>query len=105
MTTAYTHILDLAKEAQPPADGILSRTIFQDERIKAVLFGFGQGQELSEHTAAKPAMLFFVKGEATVGLGGDIQEAQAGTWVHMPANLTHSIKAKTPVVMLLVLLK
>jgi quercetin dioxygenase-like cupin family protein len=50
-------------------------------------------------------MLFFVKGEATVGLGDDIQEAQPGTWVHMPANLKHSIKARTPVVMLLVLLK
>ena len=67
--TNYTHILDLAKEAEPPADGILSKTIYQDDRVKAVVFGFGQGQELSEHTAAKPAMLFFVKGEATVGLG------------------------------------
>lgn len=103
--TTYTHILDLAKEAEPPANGILSRTIFQDDRIKAVIFGFGQGEELSEHTAAKPAMLFFLKGEATVGLGEDMQEAQAGTWVHMPAGLKHSIKAKTPVAMLLVLLK
>lgn len=50
-------------------------------------------------------MLFFVKGEASVGLGDDVQEAQAGTWVHMPASLKHSIKAKTPVVMLLILLK
>jgi quercetin dioxygenase-like cupin family protein len=105
VTTSYTHLLDLAKEAEPPADGILSRTIFQDDRLKAVLFGFGQGEELSEHTAAKPAMLFFVKGEATLGLGDDVQEARAGTWVHIPASLKHSIKAKTPLVMLLVLLK
>ncbi len=105
MSTNYTHILDLAKDAEPPADGILSRTVFQDDRLKAVVFGFGQGQELSEHTAAKPAMLFFVKGDATLGLGDDIQEAHAGTWVHMPAGLRHSIKATTPVVMLLVLLK
>ena len=105
MTTAYTHILDLTKDAEPPVNGILSRTILQDDRIKAVVFGFGQGQELSEHTAAKPAMLFFVKGEATVGLGGDTKEAQAGTWVHMPAGLTHSIMARTPLVMLLILLK
>lgn len=103
-TNTYTHILDLAKEAEPPADGILSRTIFQDDKIKAVVFGFAQGQELSEHTAAKPAMLIFVKGEASVGLGDDMQEAQAGTWVHMPAGLKHSIKAKTPVVMLLLVL-
>jgi tetratricopeptide (TPR) repeat protein len=60
---------------------------------------------LNIYTAAKSAMLFFVKGEATVGLGDDMQEAQAGTWVHMPAGLKHSIKAKTPVVMLLVLMK
>lgn len=105
MTTTYTHILDLAREAEPPADGILSRTVFQDERLKAVVFGFGAGQELTEHTSAKPAMLFFVTGEASVGLGDGTQEAQAGTWVHMPSGLTHSIKAKTPVVMLLVLLK
>jgi quercetin dioxygenase-like cupin family protein len=105
MTTDYTHILDLAREAEPPADGILSRTIFQDDRIKAVIFGFGQGQELSEHTAARPAMLFFVQGEARVGLGDDIREARAGTWVHMPANLKHSVEATTPVVMLLILLK
>jgi quercetin dioxygenase-like cupin family protein len=105
MNTVYTHILDLAREAEPPADGILSKTIYQDHQIKAVIFGFGQGYELSGHTAAKPAMLFFVKGEASVGLGDDTQEAQAGTWVHMPAGLKHSIKAKTAVVMLLVLLK
>lgn len=105
MSTTYTHILDLAKEAEPPADGILSRTVYQDGQVKAVVFGFGQGQELSEHTAAKPAMLFFVNGEASVGLGNDVKEARPGTWVHMPAGQKHSIKAKTPVVMLLVLLK
>lgn len=103
--TTYTHILNLAKEVEPPADGILSKTIYQDDQIKAVVFGFGQGQELSEHTAAKPAMLYFVTGEASVGLGDVVQDAQAGTWVHMPAGLKHSIKADTPLVMLLVLLK
>ena len=105
MTTNYTHILDLAKEAESPTDGILSRTIYQDDQIKAVVFGFGQGQELSEHTASKPALLFFVKGEAVVGLDDDVKEASAGTFVHMPPGLKHSIKAKTAVVMLLVLLK
>lgn len=103
--THFTHILDLAQEAEPPTDGILSRTIFQDEQLKAVAFGFGAGQELSEHTAAKTAILYFVKGEATVGLGDDVREAGPGTWVHMPAHLKHSIKARTPMVMLLVLLQ
>jgi quercetin dioxygenase-like cupin family protein len=103
--TAYTHILDLAKEVQPPDKGILSRTLFNDDRLKAVIFAFTQGEELSEHTASMPAILHFLHGEATVTLGDDKHEAKAGTWVHMPTGQRHSIQAKTPVVMLLLLMK
>jgi quercetin dioxygenase-like cupin family protein len=103
--TSYTHISDLAKEAQPPEKGILSHTIYNDDRVKAVVFGFAQGEELSEHTASMPAILHFLQGEATVTLGDDRHEARPGTWVHMPTGLRHSIHAKTPVVMLLTLLK
>jgi quercetin dioxygenase-like cupin family protein len=101
----YTHFLDLAKEVQPPAKGILSRTLFSDDRLKAVAFGFAQGEELSEHTASMPAVLHFLQGEATLTLGGDTVEAGPGTWVHMPAGLKHSIRGKTQVVMMLLLLK
>jgi len=105
MSTSYTCFEDLAKEIDPPADGTLSRTIYQDDRVKVVLFGFSAGQELSEHTASTPAILQFLKGEANVTLGGDTVSAQPGTWIHMPAQLSHSIHANSPVVMLLVLLK
>ena len=101
----YTHIIDLAKEVEPPEDGILTRTLFNNEDVKAVIFGFGQGEELSEHTASMPAILHFLQGEATLTLGDDTVEAKPGTWIHMPPELKHSVKAKTPVVMLLLLLK
>lgn len=100
-----TCFLDLAAEVQPPADGILSRTLHEDEKVRAIVFGFGPGQELSEHTASKPALLWFVRGEARVGLGERNEQARPGTFIHMPAGLKHSIAAKTPVVMLLLLLK
>ncbi len=96
MATTCTHFSDLAKEVQPPDKGIRSRTLYNDDRLKVVLFGFAQGEELSEHTASMPAVLQFLRGEASVGLGDDIVEAQAGTWVHMPKGLRHSIQAKTP---------
>ena len=105
MTTPYTHVLDVAKEAQPPEKGILSRTLFNDDRLKAVLFGFAQGEELSEHTASMPAILHFLQGEEKLTLDDDTVEAKPGTWVHMTKGLRHSIQAKTPVVMLLLLLK
>ena len=103
--TAYTHFTDLAKEAQLPDKGILSRTLHNDEKLKVVLFSFAQGEELSEHTASMPAVLHFLRGEAKLTLGGDVMEAVANTWIHMPSGLSHSIQAKTPVVMLLLLLK
>jgi quercetin dioxygenase-like cupin family protein len=105
MTTTYTPFSDLAKEVQPPDKGILSRTLFSDDRLKAVLFGFAQGEELSEHTASMPAVLHFLQGEARLTLGDDTLEARQGSWVHMPKGLRHSIQAKSPVVMLLLLLK
>ncbi len=103
---SYSFIADLAAQISDiPSDSIISRTVYSDEAVKAVLFGFAAGQELSEHTASSPAILHFVKGEARLTLGGDSMEAAAGTWAHMPPNLPHSILAKTPVVMLLLLLK
>ncbi|MCS6880289.1 MAG: cupin domain-containing protein [Oscillochloridaceae bacterium] len=100
-----TVFLDLASETTIPEDGTLSRTLYQDHGLKVVLFGFAAGQELSEHTAAAPAILHFIQGEARVTLGTEVITAQPNTWVHMPAHLPHSISASTPVIMLLLLLK
>ncbi len=105
MSLPYTLIADLAGEAQPPARGILSRTLYNDERLKVVLFGFAQGEELSEHTASMPAVMHFLQGQSRVTLGDDAVDAGPGTWVHMPARRRHSILAQTPVVLLLLLLK
>lgn len=104
MTASYTAIPDLQTSIEIPANGTLSRTVYADATIKVVLFGFDAGQELSEHTASRPALLQIVRGEARLTLGPDALEARPGTWVHMPAGLPHSVRATTPLVMLLVLL-
>ena len=87
-----------------PADTIISRTVYSDDRLKVVLFGFAPGQELSEHTASKPAVIHFLSGEAVLVLGDQTHEARAGTWARMPAHLSHSITARSQVIMLLQLL-
>ncbi len=105
MSSSYTRIADPAREVEPPDDGILTRTLFSDDDMKMVVFGFAQGEELSEHTASMPAILQFITGEATLTLGDETVEAGPGTWIHMAPELKHSIRTKTPVVMLLLLLK
>jgi quercetin dioxygenase-like cupin family protein len=96
---------ELIRQADVPSDGILSRTLLSDDRVKLVIFGFDTGQELSEHTSSMPATLYFVKGEATVTLGDTVHEVGAGSWVYMEAGLTHAVVAKSPVVLLLTLVK
>jgi quercetin dioxygenase-like cupin family protein len=106
MNKDYTFFQNLLKEMpEMLTDSIISRTIYSDDQIKVVLFGFAVGQELSEHTASMPALLYFVSGEAGLSLGEDQMTAEAGSWVRMPANLSHSIHAKTQTTMLLILLR
>ena len=88
-----------------PPDSILSRTVYSDDQVKVVLFGFAQGQELSEHTASMPAIIHILEGEARILLGADSYEGCPQTWIHMPANLSHSVYAKSTLYMLLYLLK
>lgn len=101
----YTLIqeLDGLIEAIPP-QSIVSRTFCKDGQLKAILFGFDAGQELSEHTSSQAAIIQLVKGEALVTLGDDQYDLAAGAWIHMPPRLKHGIVAKTPLLMLLLML-
>lgn len=105
MNLSYILITDLAGAQEVIPESTVSRIIYQDERIKGVLFAFAAGQELSEHTAAVPAIMHFIRGGARVTLGSDTTEVSANTWIHMPAHLPHSIYAHTDTIMLLLLLK
>ena len=105
MTAPFTFVDDICNQAKPPRNGILSQTIHQDSGLKAIVFHFSAGQELSEHQASVPAVLHFLNGEAEVTLGPERVAAKTGTWIHISAQLPHSIRTTTPVTMLLQLLK
>ena len=103
--TPYTFLENIETEVPIPENGILSRTLFNDEAVKVVAFAFSMGQELSAHTAPMAAMLYFARGEAALTLGTEKKSVGAGALVHMPPQTPHGILAKTPVVMLLFMLK
>lgn len=105
MNEPYFYMEDLREHAPLPPDGILSRTLFAGERAKIIQFCFAPGQELSAHTAPVPALLYFASGSAELRLGGDLKEASEGTLVYMTPRLEHAVRAKTEVVMLLVMFR
>lgn len=96
-------LTDLIPEIQP--DSIISRVFLKNDQVNMTIFGFDAGQELTEHTASKAAILQILRGEATITLGDETIAAKPNSWIYMPPNLPHSITANTPVVMLLTLLK
>lgn len=103
-THPYTLFPDLLAEGLVPKRGIHSQTLSDEGGVELVLFAFAAGERLSEHTAARPAIIHVLAGEADLTVGGDAYAAGPGTWVRMPANLAHSIAARTPLVMALYLL-
>ena len=98
-------IVDVRAPVETPADGIVSRDIYSDDDVRVVHFSFAPGQQLSDHTAPWPVTLEVVDGQATITLADQTVEAAAGTWIHLPASMSHSVVAKTPLVLLLHLLK
>lgn len=85
-------------------DSIVSRTLHNQDGVRVILFGFAPGQELSEHTSTKRALLYFLDGEAEVQLGGATLQARAGSLAVMEPNLPRSIRAHTQTRMLLVMM-
>jgi quercetin dioxygenase-like cupin family protein len=98
-------IVSLAKETQFAPNGIVSRTLLRTPTARVVLFGFAQGQELTEHASTQQALVQILSGECEFSLGGKPHNLKAGDLLHMPPNLPHALKATTQLSMLLTLFK
>jgi len=102
MNAPFLHveqIENLLGTIQP--DTIVSRTVVNEPGLRVIIFGFAPGQELSEHTSARTAILHFLRGQVQLRLGEAAQVATPGTLVLMQPHLSHSVVAETETVMLL----
>jgi quercetin dioxygenase-like cupin family protein len=102
---AKEKVVSLADETKFAANGIVSRTLLRTETTRVVLFGFAEGQELTEHTSTQQAVIQILTGECEFSLGGKPHPVKAGDLVYMPPNLPHAVKATRPFSMLLTLTK
>ena len=98
-------ILSLPEETHFAPNGIVSRTLLRTANSRVVLFGFAEGQELTEHTSTQHALVQVLSGECDFSLAGEAHQLKAGDLLHMPPNLPHALKATTKFSMLLTLSK
>jgi quercetin dioxygenase-like cupin family protein len=85
--------------------GIVSKSIVENEHHKIIHFTFAPGQELSEHTASVPAAIQILGGKGTVVLDGTAHEARPGMLFYMPAEMRHAVQASEDLVMLLTMFR
>ena len=102
---AAESIISLAAETKYAANGIVSRTILRTPNSRVVLFGFAEGQELTEHTSTQHAVIQILSGECELSLAGKPHTVKAGDLIYMPPNLPHAVKASRQFSMLLTLSK
>ena len=98
-------ILSLPAETHFAPNGIVSRTLLRTANSRVVLFGFAEGQELTEHTSTQHAVVQILSGECDFTLAGEAHKLKAGDLLYMPPNLPHAAKATTKFSMLLTLTK
>lgn len=104
MSNPFTFQNSLYDAVTVPDSGILSKPIDSDEFARVTLFGIAAGEELTEHTTPRQAFVHFLEGEGEISLGNEQHPVQAGTWVRMSPSVPHSIRAATPMKMLLIVL-
>jgi quercetin dioxygenase-like cupin family protein len=98
-------IVSLAEETKYAANGIVSRTLLRTANSRTVLFGFAEGQELTEHTSTQHALIQILSGECEFSLAGQAHNLKAGDFLYMPPNLAHAVRATTQFSMLLTFAK
>ena len=103
--TEREKVVSLSGETQFAPNGIVSRTVLRTENSRTVLFGFAEGQELTEHTSTQHALIQILSGECEFCLAGKPDHLKPGDFLYMPPNLPHSVRALKQFSMLLTLIK
>src|SRR5215510_6310449 len=85
-------VLSLFAETQFAPNGIVSRTLLRTGIARVVLFGFAEGQELTEHTSTQHALIQILSGECEFSLAGKPRMMQPGDLLYMPPNIPHAVK-------------
>jgi quercetin dioxygenase-like cupin family protein len=98
-------IISLDKETQFAPNGIVSRTVLKGPSTRVVLFGFSEGQELTEHTSTQHAVIQILSGECEFSVSGKAHTLKSGDLLYMPPNAPHAVKATKQFSMLLTLSK
>jgi len=100
----HSAIQDIAAEVEIQPGAIVSKVVQREEGLNVTVFGFDAGQELTEHRAARAAVVQVLTGRLRFTADGEELDAGPGFWLHMAPDTPHALVATEPTVMVLSLL-
>jgi quercetin dioxygenase-like cupin family protein len=104
-TLPESQALDLSGLITLTEGGIASRVLAKRSGGNITLFAFDAGQGLTEHTSPFDAFVVVLEGVFGLTIGSAHVEARQGQIVRLPAAVSHSVEAREPSRMLLVMLR
>lgn len=86
----------------PVAHGIVSQAVLTAPGLRATLFKFAAGQELSEHTSTARVLVQVVSGRCEFSVAGQVRILQPGELLHLPPSVPHAVRAPEALTLLVI---
>jgi quercetin dioxygenase-like cupin family protein len=96
-------IIELPSEVAIQPDAVVSKVVHRGDGMNVTVFGFDTGEELTEHQAARTAVVQVLSGRLRFTVDGEELELVPGSWLHVTPDTPHSLIATEPTIMLLTL--
>lgn len=100
------HVLvDLGAAVTVTDGAVVSKVVHRGPALNVTAFALDAGEGISEHTAARPAVVEVYSGRLRFVVEGEELDLVPGRWLYMDPGAAHSLEAVEPTVMVLTLLR
>ena len=100
-----TVVTGVAKQMPVTASATTSRTLVDNEAVRVVVFAFDTGEQLTEHTASMPVVVWLLSGAMRFDVAGQSYELAVGDCVYLAPNELHALEATEPSLLSLVMVR
>ena len=101
---AHTLISDPAGQVAVQPGSVVSKVVHRGDGLDVTVFGFDAGEQLTEHQAARAAIVQVLSGRLRFTVDGDEFDMAEGAWLHMAPGAPHALVAVEATVMLLTMI-
>ena len=98
----FSQVIELAGIVDYAPGQVISRTLSQNKSVSITVFSFDKGEEISSHQSTGDALVYILDGHASITVGEQNFELDAGKTIVMPAGVPHAVMAAEQFKMLLV---